>query len=87
LEIDDFFLDGETWRPRFADASRALAPGGRLIAMVGAERTGALGRFSKPAISVAADPVIDALKAAGLVAVRKLASANGVDYFEARKPR
>ena len=77
----------DAWRARFTDAAQLLAPGGRLIAMAGAETTGALARLSKQPPAIDADAIVETLKAIGLVAARKLATANGVHYFEARKAR
>ena len=77
----------DAWRARFTDASQFLAPGGRLIAMAGTEATGALARLSKQAPAIDAETIVNTLKAIGLVAARKLATANGVHYFEARKAR
>ena len=69
------------------EAMRVARPAGRIIAISGERRAGIFGALQKPAPAAAPDAVIALLKAAGGVAVRKLASQDGVSYFEARKPR
>lgn len=64
----------DTWPGHFNKVARLLAAGGRLIA-------------TAPASRVNAARVVEALTAAGFVAARRLAEANRVEYFEARKPR
>jgi hypothetical protein len=64
----------DTWPGHFNRLAQLLAPGGRLIATAQATR-------------VDADRVVRALTSAGFVAARRLAEANRVEYFEARKPR
>ena len=70
-----------------AEALRVARPAGRIIAICGERRAGILGALQTPAQAPRGDEVISLLKAAGGVAVRKLASQDGVSYFEARKPR
>jgi ubiquinone/menaquinone biosynthesis C-methylase UbiE len=70
-----------------SEAMRVARPAGRIIAIAGQKRTGVLGAFSSPPERVAVETVIALLKAAGGVAARRLAEAEGVAYYEARKPR
>jgi len=72
---------------RLTDVARSLAPGGRVIAIAGVARAGAFARLSTHASTVDEKAIIATMTGAGLVAARKLASENGVDYFEARKAR
>lgn len=64
----------DQWPSHFTRVAGLLAPGGRLIA-------------TAPAARLDAARVVSALTAAGLVAARRLAEADRVEYFEARKPR
>ena len=64
----------DQWPSQFNYVARLLAPGGRLIAMA-------------PAGRVDAARIVNALTVAGFVAARRLAEADRVEYFEARKPR
>ena len=69
--------------PRTAfEACRVLRPGGRVIIRWPLRRTGVFGAGAPPA-----PPIIEILQGAGAVAVRHLADADGVAYFEARKGR
>ena len=69
------------------EALRIARPAGRIIAITGQRRAGVFGALQKPTQAPKPDDVIALLKAAGGVAVRRLASQDGVSYFEARKPR
>jgi hypothetical protein len=64
----------DQWPGHFNRVARLLAPGGRLIA-------------TAPAARLDSARVVSALTTAGLVAARRLAEADRVEYFEARKPR
>jgi ubiquinone/menaquinone biosynthesis C-methylase UbiE len=63
-------------------ALRVLRPGGRIVVRRPAKRAGLFAARAAPDASVT-----DALSRAGAVAVRHLADADGVAYFEARKAR
>ena len=65
----------DTRGPRLSDAIRVLRPGGRIILL--------LKQTKKPA----AKDTLDALSAAGFSAARRLAEAEGTEYYEARKSR
>lgn len=69
------------------EAFRVARPAGRVIVLTGQKRAGVFGALQAPQTAPTADAVIALLKSAGGVAVRKLASHDGVSYFEARKPR
>ena len=70
-----------------AEAVRVVRPAGRVIIMTGQKRAGVFGALQTATPTVASDTVLDLLKAAGTIAARRLASVDGVSYFEARKPR
>ena len=70
-----------------AEAMRIARPAGRVIAITGERRAGIFGALQKPQAAAKPDEVIALMKAAGGVAVRRLATQEGVSYFEARKPR
>jgi SAM-dependent methyltransferase len=72
--------------PRLHEAVRVLRPGGRIILMVGGTGPGLLGRFSRQP-TLDAETVIGLLTRTGLAACRKLAEADSVAYYEARKAR
>ncbi len=83
-ELAEWPEDRRAWR--LAEAVRVLAPGGRVIVMTGATGRGLLGRVAPPS-SLDADTVIGLLLRTGLLAARKLAEAEKVTYYEARKGR
>ena len=70
-----------------AEAFRVAKPAGRVILVTGERRAGIFGALQSPTPVPKPEAVIAALKAAGGVAVRRLAGVEGVSYFEARKPR
>jgi ubiquinone/menaquinone biosynthesis C-methylase UbiE len=71
----------------FAEAFRVAKPAGRVIIVTGEKRAGIFGALQSATPTPKPEVVIAALKAAGGVAVRRLAGVEGVSYFEARKPR
>jgi ubiquinone/menaquinone biosynthesis C-methylase UbiE len=78
---------GEAWAPALAEAMRVARPGARIILLAG-RRQGRLARALRPARpALAPDSVLTALTRAGAIAGRRLAESDGVQYFEARKPR
>lgn len=70
-----------------AEAVRVARPAGRLIVITGQKRAGVFGALQSTPPMPAAETIISMLTAAGTVAARKLAAADGLAYFEARKPR
>jgi ubiquinone/menaquinone biosynthesis C-methylase UbiE len=70
-----------------AEAFRVAKPAGRVIIVTGERRAGIFGALQSARPAPDPEAVIAALKAAGGVAVRRLAGVEGVGYFEARKPR
>ena len=70
-----------------AEAFRVARPAGRIIIVTGERRAGILGALQSAGPAPNPETVIAALKAAGGVAVRRLAGVEGIGYFEARKPR
>ena len=82
-DLADWPADQRTTRVH--EAVRVLEPGGRVVVMMGGAG-GLLGRLT-PSPSVDADAVIGLLTRSGLVAARKLAEADRVTYYEARKAR
>ncbi len=94
LPLDDELFDvivipdvGAATAEVVAEAMRVAKPAGRIVGMSGQRRAGIFGALQKPAQAPVADAMLALLRAAGGVAVRKLASVDGVSYFEARKPR
>ena len=76
LVVPDF--DGwppETRGPRLNDAIRVLRPGGRVILLI------------KQTKQPASKEILDSLSVAGFSAARRLAEAEGTEYYEARKSR
>jgi len=71
----------------FAEAFRVAKPAGRVIIVTGEKRAGIFGALQGATPAPKPEVVVAALKAAGGVAVRRLAGVEGVSYFEARKPR
>ncbi len=69
-----------------SEAVRVLRPGGRIILVFGEPARGLLGQLNVPP-PPATDVIVIQLQRAGLVAARRLAQAEGVTYFEARKAR
>ena len=69
-----------------AEAARVLEPGGRIILIFGEPARGMFGSLNPPP-PPETDTVVTLLIRAGFTAARRLASAEGVTYFEARKPR
>jgi hypothetical protein len=67
-----------------ADAIKALRPGGRLIVIDGQRKSLFAGR---KAPAMPADAVVPMLTSVGAQAARALGVADGVTYYEARKPR
>jgi len=63
-----------------------LESGGRIILMFGETVRGMLASLNPPP-PPEPEKVITPLVRAGLVAARRLAAAEGITYFEARKPR
>ncbi len=75
---------GDGWDAAAGDALRAVRPGGRLIAVSGAPRTGLLARLSgSPAPAVAADVVVARLTQLGWERVRPIGERDGVSFVEA----
>ena len=70
-----------------AEALRVAKPAGRVVIVTGQKRAGIFGALQRDTPAPNADRVIATLKAAGGVAVRRLAGVEGISYFEARKPR
>jgi hypothetical protein len=70
-----------------AEAVRVAKPAGRVIIINGQRRAGVFGALQSPAAGPSPEAVLALLKSAGTVASRKLASVDGVSYYEARKPR
>ncbi len=70
-----------------AEALRVAKPAGRIIVITGEKRPGILGTLQNTKPAPNPGQVIEALKSAGGVAVRRLAGVEGIGYFEARKPR
>jgi len=70
-----------------AEALRVARPAGRVIIVTGEKRAGIFGALQQAPPAPKPEAVIAGLKAAGGVAVRRLAGVEGVSYFEARKPR
>lgn len=73
------------WLGLLSEGFRTLRPGGRLIVIEGTRKSGLFG--SSPAAPPSADAVSPQLVAAGGRAARLLASAEGLTYYEAQKPR
>jgi hypothetical protein len=63
---------------------RLLRPGGRLVVIDGRTRPAALGRLHHEAATLPPDEIITTLRTAGGEAVRLLATAHRISYFEAR---
>jgi SAM-dependent methyltransferase len=84
--IPDLAVGSAEATPTVAEAVRVVQPGGRIILMFGEPARGMLGSLN-PAPQPASDVVVMLLTRAGLVASRRLAEAEGVTYFEARKGR
>jgi SAM-dependent methyltransferase len=76
-----------TRQPQLAGAARLLTPGGRLLVTTGEPRRGWKGQIGQPPARVSTDEVLNLLRTTGLAAVRKLAEADGVTYYEARRSR
>lgn len=72
------------WRALLDEGFRSLRAGGRIIVIEGVRKSGLFGSTSAPA---PADTVSPQLIAAGGRAARLLASAEGLTYYEAQKPR
>ncbi|MEO8483169.1 MAG: methyltransferase domain-containing protein [Acidobacteriota bacterium] len=72
------------WRSLLNEGFRALRPGGRLIVIEGIRKSGLFGASSAPPPT---DTVSSQLLSAGGRASRLLASAEGLTYYEAQKPR
>ena len=84
LHFDLVTLDVTT-RDRLAiSAFSAVRPSGRVVVIEGRAQTG---WFSTRSASLTPDDVMAMLTRAGGIAVRHLSTADGVMYFEARKPR
>jgi SAM-dependent methyltransferase len=79
----------DTWAALVRDGFRCLRPGGRVIVIAGTRKTRLFGAATPPApdASGRADEVTGQLVAAGGRAARHLASAEGLTYYEAQKPR
>jgi SAM-dependent methyltransferase len=73
-----------TWQGLLAEAFRSLRPGGRLIVIDGIRKAS---RFGTTATAAGPDVISPQLVAAGGRAARQLASAEGLTYYEAQKPR
>jgi SAM-dependent methyltransferase len=69
------------------EAVRVARPAGRILAITGQKRAGIFGALQTPPPAPSSDEVLALLKTAGGVAARRLATVEGVSYFEARKPR
>lgn len=70
-----------------AEAIRVTRPAGRIVVITGQKRAGIFGVLQTPPPAPSSDEVLALLKTVGGVAARRLASVEGVSYFEARKPR
>lgn len=73
--------------PIVSEAFRVAKPAARIIIVTGQRRAGIFGALQGAGPAPNPEAVIAVLKAAGGVAVRRLAGVEGVSYFEARKPR
>jgi ubiquinone/menaquinone biosynthesis C-methylase UbiE len=78
-------LDAESRADCCAEAFRVIRPGGRLIVIEGAGRPGAFGMLPTRSTVIPAAEIEALLRTAGARAVRRLAAAEGVAYFEAFK--
>jgi SAM-dependent methyltransferase len=77
----------EAWTARLNEGLRVAKPGARLILIAG-RRQGRLARKLRPrSTGLTQEAVLTALARAGATAARRLAESEGVQYFEARKPR
>ena len=85
LALDLSHTNPPTWRALLVEGFRSLRPGGRLLVIDGIRRASLFGsgRSSPPAT----DTISPQLVAAGGRAARMLASADGLTYYEAQKPR
>jgi SAM-dependent methyltransferase len=78
---------GDNGASAVAEAVRVMRPAGRLIVITGQKRAGVFGALQTAQPLPAPEAIIAMLSAAGTVAARKLAAADGRAYFESRKPR
>lgn len=85
LAFDLAGSDPAAARPLVAEAARTLEPGGRIVIIDGRRRTGFFAARTSP--TVEPGPVVSVLVESGLVAARLLGQADGVAYYEGRKPR
>jgi SAM-dependent methyltransferase len=76
----------DLYAPRLAEAIRVLEPGGRLVILTGKPRRSRLA-LAKDRPTVSSGVVLGLLSGTDLLAARKLAEADGVAYYEARKAR
>ena len=72
--------------PRLAEAIRVLQPGGRLVVLTGKPRRSRL-TLAKDRPTLSSELVLGLLSNSDLLATRRLAEADGVAYYEARKAR
>jgi len=84
LHFDLAALDDNARNLLAADALMRLRPGGRVVVIEGRRQTT---WFASPPPTLPADLVVDLLTRAGGRGARALSSVDGVQYFEARKPR
>jgi ubiquinone/menaquinone biosynthesis C-methylase UbiE len=88
IVVDWVALDEADRHRTAAEACRVARPGGRVLMLIRAPRSGLLGRMRTPVVPAgAADDACERLTAAGSKAVRLLAEADGVAYVEGVKPR
>jgi hypothetical protein len=70
-----------------AETARVMRPGGRIVLIVGEPARGVFRGSTLKQAGPAPDAVVAMLTTGGFVAARKLAEADGVAYYEARKAR
>jgi hypothetical protein len=75
---------GDAWEGAAEDALRAVRPGGRLITVSGAPRSGLLGKLGgSAALPVSTGAVIASLTRLGWDRVREIGDRDGVSFVEA----
>jgi ubiquinone/menaquinone biosynthesis C-methylase UbiE len=84
--IDNLAIGAADATAALNEAARVLESGGRIILMFGETVRGMIASLNPPP-PPEPEKVITPLVRAGLVAARRLAAAEGITYFEARKPR
>ena len=74
---------GERWEADAENVLQAVRPGGRLITVSGAPRTGLFGKLGSAAPPVAPDAVVARLTRLGWHRVRPIGERDGVSFVEA----